>query len=93
MSVISGRKVCSQTSAGEPLAATPTPIGGPVIVKAIVANDGLVYLGGSLTIATNNAFTLLPGESVVLDYVGDLSSLFLRVSVANEGVEWLRLSV
>ncbi len=66
---------------------------GPLMVKALTTNTGLVYIGddGDGVVDETSGMPLAKGESAVFAYVGNLSSLKLLPAVDNEGVAWLSL--
>lgn len=68
------------------------PINGALMVKALLANTGNVYVGDSTTSSTVG-FELDAGESVIFSYVGNLSSIYLASSENAEGVSWLMLGI
>jgi hypothetical protein len=79
-------------TAGTPVRLDTQPANCPVMVKALDTNTGVIVVGGE-GVALNSGLRLLPGEAVVLDYVGNLSNLWLNASVNSEGAAWLMLHV
>lgn len=93
MSAISGQKAVA--AAGTALALGTQTIHGPLMVKALDANTSYIYIGndGAGDVASTNGLELAPGDAVVFDHVGSLTSLFVDCAVNGEGVAWLQLNV
>lgn len=91
MAALSGQKAV--TTAGTEVALGSQRINGPLAVKALSANTGLVYVGndGAGAVASGSGFQLAAAEVVVFDYVGDLASVMVDSAVDGEGVCWLAL--
>jgi hypothetical protein len=91
---ISGQKVVTTAGTAVILAATQV-VNGPVMVKALDTNTGVIAIGndGANDVTVSNGLRLLPGEGVVLEFVGDLCSLWIDSAVSGEGVSWLVLNV
>ncbi len=66
------------------------PVLGPLQVKALPGNTGLVYVGndGAADVSSSNGFPLSAGEAVVFFRVADLCYLWLDAAVSGEGVAW-----
>ena len=92
MSAMSGQKAIA--TAGTALALGSQPINGPLMIKALEANTGYVYLGndGAGDVTSSNGLELSAGDLVVFDHVGNLASVIVDVSVNGEGVAWLMLN-
>ena len=91
---LSGQKTV--TTAGTAVVlGTSQLINGPLMVKALDTNSGVVALGndGANDVTVSNGLRLEAGESVIFDFVGDIASLYLDSAVNGEGVSWLLLSV
>jgi hypothetical protein len=91
---ISGQKVVTTAGTAVILAATQV-VNGPVMVKALDTNTGVIAIGndGANDVTVSNGLRLLPGEGVVLEFVGDLVTLYIDSAVSGEGVSWLVLNV
>jgi hypothetical protein len=91
--VISGQKTV--TTAGTAVALGTESIQGPLMVKALPANTGYIYIGndGSGDVSSSNGLALDAGEAVVFDWVGSLGTLIIDATVNGEGVAWLRLNL
>ena len=91
--VISGNKTV--TAAGTAVALGTQTINGPVVVKALTTNTGLVYIGndGNNDVDSNTGMSLAAGDSAVFYFVGCLSSIYVDAAVNGEGVRWLNLTV
>jgi hypothetical protein len=83
------------TSAGSAEALGNQDILGPLMVKALSTNTGVIYLGndGAEDVDSSNGLHLEKGEAVVFEFVGNLASLMLDASVNGEGVAWIQLCV
>jgi hypothetical protein len=91
---ISGQKTV--TTAGTAVAlSTGQVINGPIMVKALDTNTGIVALGndGANDVTVSNGIRLDAGEAVVFEFVGNLSTLWLDSTVNGEGVSWIQLNV
>jgi hypothetical protein len=68
---------------------------GPLLVKALDGNSGVVAIGndGANDVSLSSGLRLAAGEALVFDFVGCLASLWLDAAVAGEGVSWILLSV
>jgi hypothetical protein len=93
MAAISGQETVD--AAGTAQALGTQVIQGPLMVKALDANAGLVYLGndGAGDVASTNGINMAAGDVVVFDHVGNLSSLMLDAANNDDGVAWLMLNV
>jgi hypothetical protein len=93
MSAISGQKTVAAT--GTEVALGSQQIDGPLIVKALSSNGGLIYLGnnGAGVVSSTTGFVLAANEAVVFAWVGNLGSIMVDASVNGEGVSWLALDV
>ena len=62
-------------------------INGPLMVKALDTNTGVVAVGndGANDVTVSNGLRLLKGEVVVFDFVGNIASLWLRFSRQRRG--------
>jgi hypothetical protein len=89
---LSGQKTI--TAAGTAEALGTAQIDGPLMVKALNANTGLVFVGNDVAgdVAAGNGLELEAGEAVVFEWVGNLGSLILDSAVNAEGVAWIRLN-
>jgi hypothetical protein len=89
----SGQKAI--TAAGTAEALGEGQIDGPLMVKALAANTGLMFIGndGAGDVTLSNGLELAAGEVVVFEWVGNLSSLVVDSAVNGEGVAWLRLNI
>lgn len=89
----SGQKTV--TAAGTAEALGTEIVQGPLMVKALETNTGLVYVGndGSGDVSATTGMPLAAGDVIVFDWVGTLGSLLVDAAVNSEGVAWLRLNV
>jgi len=90
---ISGQKTV--TTAGTAVQLGTQPIQGPLLVKALDTNTGIVAVGndGAGGVTVSNGLRLLKGESVEFQWVGSLATLWLDSAVDGEGVSWISLQV
>ncbi len=88
----SGQKTVT-TAGTEAALATSQPVAGPVAIKALTTNTGLVYIGnaGDGTLSSSSGYPLAAGESVTLNLVGNLAEIMVDSAVNGEGVAWLIL--
>ena len=68
-------------------------VNGPLMVKALLANSGNIYVGndGAGDVTSANGLELDAGEVIIFNYVGDLNTIIIDSSVNGEGVSWLML--
>ncbi len=91
MATLSGQKTV--TTAGTAVQLGTTDILGPLAVKALDTNTGVVAVGNvSGDVTVSNGFRLSAGDTVVFEYVGNLANIWLDSAVNSEGVCWLALN-
>lgn len=90
---VSGQKTV--TTAGTEVSLGSMPINGPLLVKALTTNTGLIYLGKAAdgTVASTSGFVLSAGQEVYFTWAANLSSLLVDSAVNGEGVCWILLNV
>lgn len=90
---ISGQKTV--TTAGTAVQLGAQSIQGPLLVKALDTNTGVVAVGndGAGDVTVSNGLRLLKGESIEFRWVGSLATLWLDSAVNGEGVSWIMLQV
>jgi hypothetical protein len=93
MAAISGQKTV--TTAGTAEALGSQVINGPLLVKALDTNAGIVAIGndGANDVTVSNGLRLAAGNSVTFDFVGDLASIYVDAASDGEGVAWIQLNV
>lgn len=93
MSAISGQTTV--TTAGTEVALGDQMVNGPLMVKALNANTGTIYIGnaGGGVVGSGSGLELIAGEVVIFDWVGSLEAIMIDASVNGEGVAWLALNV
>jgi hypothetical protein len=93
MAAISGQKTV--TTAGTAVALGNQDISGPLMVKALDTNTGVVAIGGDGAgdVTVSNGMRLEAGDSVIFDFVGNLANIMVDSAVNGEGVAWLALNV
>jgi proline racemase len=91
--MISGQKTVS--TAGTAVALGSIRIDGPLAVKALDTNTGVVALGndGANDVTVSNGLRLEAGEVVFFEWVGELGSICLDSAVNGEGVSWIAINV
>jgi len=92
MAAKSGKKTVTTAGTEEKLGTIQVNAG--VMVKALIANTGTIYIGnaGDDTVASTTGLELLKQETVILDWVGNLGSIWIDASVNGEGVSWIVLN-
>lgn len=87
----SGQTAVAAAGSAVPLHAG-LPVNGPLLVKALPSNSGLIYLGNvDGDVDSANGLPLARGEAVVLGFVGNLNQLWIDAAVDGEKVAWLLL--
>ena len=88
---LSGVKVIA--TAGTALPLGTQNIRGPLAVKALPTNTGLVYVGndGEGDVSSSNGYPLAKNEEVVFKSVSNLAIVFVDSAVNGEGVAWIDL--
>jgi hypothetical protein len=88
---LSGQKVVAAAGTAEALGSQR--IDGPLMVKALATNTGLVYLGndGADDVSAANGLPLLAGDVLIFEWIGELGSIWLDAAVNGEGVAWIVL--
>lgn len=91
MSAISGQKAV--TAAGTAEALGSALINGALMVKALAANTGYIYVGndGAGDVTSANGLELAAGEVFIFDFLSSLANIMVDSSVNGEGVAWLML--
>lgn len=88
----SGQK--SITTAGTAEKLGSQLINGPLMVKALLANTGNIYIGNDgEDVSSALGLELDAGEVVIFDFIGNLANIWVDASVNGEGVAWLQLRV
>lgn len=95
MPAISGQRTVTTAGTAVRLAASSFPILGPLMVKALDTNTGVIALGhdGAGDVTVSNGLRLLTSEVVVFEFVGNLYDLWLDSAVNGEGISWIMLNV
>jgi hypothetical protein len=80
-------------TAGTTLQLGTVNIFGPLMVKALDTNTGVVAVGndGAGDVTVSNGMRLAAGDVIVFSYVGNLASIWVDSAVNGEGVAWLVL--
>jgi hypothetical protein len=88
---ISGQKTV--TTAGTELSLGTAQIDAPIMIKALDTNTGIVAVGndGAGAVSVSTGLRLSKGEAVVLEWVGNLSTILVDSAVNGEGVSWIVL--
>ena len=92
---MSGRKTVTTAGTELPIVAAASSfiVAGPVVVKALPTNTGLVYVGnaGDGTVSSSTGYPLAAGEQVFFNFVSTLSEILVDAAVNGEGLAWLIL--
>jgi hypothetical protein len=88
----SGQKVVTTAGTAVVLAAS-REIEGPILIKALEGNTGKIYVGndGANDVTSANGYELGAGDSLQLNYVSNIASIYIDSSVNGEGVSWTLL--
>jgi len=91
MSAISGQKAV--TTAGTALALGSGQVHGPLMIKALAANTGNMFIGndGAGDVTSGNGLELGAGDVVVFAHIALLTDLIVDSAIDGEGVAWLML--
>jgi hypothetical protein len=90
---LSGQKTI--TAAGTAEALGSQQITGPLLVKALPNNTGLVYVGndGASDVSSSNGYPLSASEQLILEHVPNLANVYVDSAVNGEGVAWIALNI
>ena len=93
MTAISGQKTVA--AAGTEEALGTQDINGPLMVKALDTNGGIVVIGnvGAHVVSTATGMRMAAGDVIILEWVSNLSNIMVDAAVNGEGVAWLALNV
>lgn len=86
MAVTTGKTTVS-TAGTRVVLGTSTAVNSGVVVKALSANTGLIYVGGT-NVASTNGFQLAKSESVTI-ITPNLANIWIDSAVNSEGVTYL----
>jgi len=90
---ISGQTTVT-TAGTEVILAASRNVNCAVMVKALPANTGVMYVGQvNGAVSSSTGMPLSAGEVLIFDFVGDLAQVWVDSTVNGEGVAWLLLSV
>ena len=90
---LSGQKTV--TTAGTAVVLGSQRIDGPLMVKALDTNTGIVAVGndGAGDVTVSNGLRLDAGDAVVFEFVGSLGTIWVDSAVNGEGVSWVMLNL
>jgi hypothetical protein len=93
MAGISGQKTVA--AAGTAVLLGTQRIDGPLMVRALDSNTGVVAVGndGANDVTVANGMRLSAGDVLIFDWVGSLADIWLDAAVNGEGVCWIQLNV
>jgi hypothetical protein len=92
MATLSGQKAVTTAGTAVQLH-SGLVVNGPVMVKALPANTGIMYVGNvAEDVASNNGMPLSLSDSLIFNFVGNLNQIWVDASVNGEGVAWLALT-
>jgi len=68
-------------------------INGPIAVRALSTNSGLVYVGndGAGDVTASNGFELNKEDVIVFNFIGDLNNLWVDSASNGDKVCWMAL--
>ena len=75
------------TSGTRVVLASSSAVNYNVVIKALAANTGTIYVGNS-SVSSSVGFTLAAGESVTIA-TSNLANVWLDASANSQGVSWL----
>jgi hypothetical protein len=86
--------VATVVTAGTPVVLGSVIISKPIWVKAPASNTGVMYLGndGADSVSSTTGYHLAAGDTIILDNVYDLSTVYVNASVSGEKLCWLLTS-
>ena len=88
----SGQKAVTAAGTAETLVASDTQNNSPLMLKALPANTGVMYVGQVTgDVSSSNGMPLSAGEACIVFDVGNLKNIWVDASVSGEGVAWLLL--
>jgi hypothetical protein len=89
---ISGQKVVTTAGVAVPLGSGVC--NANLMIKALVSNTGLVFVGNvGGDVAFGNGQELDAGEHLVLKDVPNFGTIFLDADINGDGVSWIMLNV
>lgn len=91
---LSGKTTVTTAGTEVPLAAAGERADCSVAVRAATGNSGFVYIGnaGDGTVSSATGFELDGGDMIILEHVGDLSTIKVDSSADAHVVFWLKLA-
>ena len=91
---ISGQTTVTTAGTAVRLSAISLKVNGPIMVKAVPANAGVMYVGEvNGDVDTNNGMPLSAGEPLIFNGVVDLYNIWVDASISGEKVAWLLLNI
>ena len=89
---ISGQKTVAVAGSAEALGSGPC--NANLMIKGLVSNTGLVFVGNvGADVTSANGQELDAGESLVLRNVARFEHIYLDAAINGDGVSWLMLNV
>lgn len=84
----SGQKAV--TTAGTAVVLGSQEIRGSLLLKALPANTGVIYIGndGANDVSSSTGFPLEAGEAMIIETISNLNQLWVDATVNGEGVAW-----
>lgn len=82
-------------TAGSEVALGSMPVNGPISVKALTTNTGVMYVGKAAdgTVASTTGYPLSAGQSIEFEWISNLGNLMVDATVNGEKVAWILLNV
>lgn len=87
VAIVSGQQTVTTAGTRVALSSSATALYAGVMVRADVANSGVVYLGGS-TVSSSNGYKLAAGDAVFVA-ISDLSALSIDASANSQSVSFI----
>lgn len=85
-SVTHGQKTVAAAGTAEALGSSTALLSG-VRIKALAANTGNIYVGGS-SVSSSDGFVLAAGEEVFIE-IDDLATVYIDADTNGEGVSYI----
>ncbi len=92
MATYSGQKTV--TTAGTEVQLGTGTVRGPLMIKALTTNTGLMYIGNvDGTVSSSTGIPLAAGDALIMNRVNNLADIWVDSAVNGEGVAWLALEI
>lgn len=90
---LSGQKTV--TTAGTEVRLGTQRIDGPLAIRALTGNTGVIYIGddGAGAVSATTGYQLAQGESIRFEHVGSLNDIWVDSASNGDKVCWIALGV